>query len=496
MKEKMQMDKENRFEIIQKNLNGELTIAEASELLGLSERQVMRLRKSAMEKGAESLLKHGNAGRPPSTTVDEVQRKRIVELYKEKYSDLNFQQFIDRLKKNERIKISINTAKSILNEAGIQNPNKRRTPKKHIRRTRREMSELNNVAVQESIPIMEYAQGIADDKKKKILLMRLHGHTLEEIGKTFSPPVSRERARQVCASIARAIPKNIAENKYLDVFKEYSFSKEDFILKFEENEITYNYLIFKTGRGEKPLTQIKDNKSLSIDIRKALLKPSTGDYIEIDGEWIQKTRRAVITYVISTYFRNETSFDDFVEFYNEFVHSLNLSDSTQLTINNKRTYENDFSSEGYPVLWKTSRKFRYYDMESYDYTDFWSELNFEQYQNVEYSTLKFFRDYPNLMQRYDIRDEYELHNLLRRLCQRENYNHMEMSKIPTIRFGEVDRNKQALNLLKEISPTTAGGFYKAYEKEYGVLARTAKGVKFIRCLADYYHEDTGLYIYE
>ena len=43
------------------------------------------------------------------------------------------------------------------------------------------------------------------------------------------------------------------------------------------------------------------------------------------------------------------------------------------------------------------------------------QLNFDQFENTEISTLKLFRDHPEVMQEYDIRDEYELHNLLRKI---------------------------------------------------------------------------------
>ena len=63
------------------------------------------------------------------------------------------------------------------------------------------------------------------------------------------------------------------------------------------------------------------------------------------------------------------------------------------------------------IFWKIGRKFRYYDIEAHDYTELLETLDLNQYHNVKLSTLKFIREYPELMQQYDIRDEYELHNL-------------------------------------------------------------------------------------
>ena len=58
-------------------MKGNLSIAEASILLGLSERQIKRLRKGVQEKGADA-VKHGNKGKPPSTTLTMELKNRIL----------------------------------------------------------------------------------------------------------------------------------------------------------------------------------------------------------------------------------------------------------------------------------------------------------------------------------------------------------------------------------------------------------------------------------
>ena len=103
----------------------------------MSERQIIRLRKGVSEKGQDA-VRHGNKGRPPSTTINEKNRQQIVGLYKEKYYGANFQHFSELLAENEGIRASTPTIKSILNAAGIISPKVKRKPKKHIRRKRRE----------------------------------------------------------------------------------------------------------------------------------------------------------------------------------------------------------------------------------------------------------------------------------------------------------------------------------------------------------------------
>jgi hypothetical protein len=73
-------------------------------------------------------------------------------------------------------------------------------------------------------------------------------------------------------------------------------------------------------------------------------------------------------------------------------------------------------------LWKQGEKLRYYDIVGQDYTELFETINLSQFSNIEISTLKFFEDFPELMEKYDIRDQYELHNLLKKIIDVKDYN--------------------------------------------------------------------------
>jgi len=55
----------NRFAIISKVIDKSLTLAEASLSLGISQRQVIRLKKGVLAQGAEALI-HKNTNRKPA----------------------------------------------------------------------------------------------------------------------------------------------------------------------------------------------------------------------------------------------------------------------------------------------------------------------------------------------------------------------------------------------------------------------------------------------
>lgn len=114
---------------------GALVNAEAAELMGLSVRQVRRLRSRYRERGAAA-LSHGNRGRQPSNAVDEALSRRIVRLATTKYAGFNQQHLTEMLAEQEGIRVSRPTVHRILKGAGIPAPRRRRPPRHRRRRDR------------------------------------------------------------------------------------------------------------------------------------------------------------------------------------------------------------------------------------------------------------------------------------------------------------------------------------------------------------------------
>lgn len=135
-KKQSELKAAKKYQVIQDSLDGKLSVEQASELLGLSKRQVIRLRKGAEEKG-KGAFNHGNTGKPPITTFSAEERQKIISLYNEKYIGANFQHFTELLLEHEAIEISVATVKRIMAEEGIQSPRKRRKPKHYRRRKRK-----------------------------------------------------------------------------------------------------------------------------------------------------------------------------------------------------------------------------------------------------------------------------------------------------------------------------------------------------------------------
>ena len=66
------------------------------------------------------------------------------------------------------------------------------------------------------------------------------------------------------------------------------------------------------------------------------------------------------------------------------------------------------------VLWPYKRRMRYYDVDAYDFGIFFRQLKLDRFVDIEISTRKLMLEFPDLMEKYDIRNEYELHNLMKK----------------------------------------------------------------------------------
>lgn len=91
------------------------------------------------------------------------------------------------------------------------------------------------------------------------------------------------------------------------------------------------------------------------------------------------------------------------------------------------------------------------------------------------------------MEELDIRDGYELFYIIKSSLENWHNKDFDIScrRVPVIVLGDGDEAKQALHLLKEISPIDFFGYYEAYEERYGV--RSANGNSVITGMSGYVH---------
>ncbi|WP_331670144.1 DNA-directed RNA polymerase subunit alpha C-terminal domain-containing protein [Anaerocolumna sp. AGMB13020] len=315
--------------------------------------------------------------------------------------------------------------------------------------------------------IMEYISKLDNERASQILELRLGGKTLEEVGKEFG--ITRERIRQIESKYIKKSPQ-LMEDRYSYVFEMYDISKKDFLLGFREKEEAYNYLIVAYEKGIKNIEYMLEDDNLSNQYKICAERIIYKNYVILNGERVLRSRPELSEYILRTVGKEGITFEDFSELYRMLLEDLNLQEDSKFTLM-ERGYENKLSVSDH-ILWKHHKKLRYYNINAYDFTNLFSGLNLKQYENIEISTLKLFREFPDLMEEYDIQDEYELHNLLKKICSKDIFPTMKFNRMPNIEFGEADRDGQVMNLLLELAPVTNIELAEMYEREYGVLSRT------------------------
>lgn len=145
------MDKDNitmsrkqikTFDVISKANDGFITVKEAALALGISERQIQRLKKKVRECGADGVI-HGNTGKSPSNRISDETRAEILRIRKlPEYTKSNFLHFTELLERDYSISISRVAVCAILKAEGINSPKTKRRKKLHRRRNRRPQAGL------------------------------------------------------------------------------------------------------------------------------------------------------------------------------------------------------------------------------------------------------------------------------------------------------------------------------------------------------------------
>ena len=354
--------------------------------------------------------------------------------------------------------------------------------------------------------------GIVSRDDLKIITERLDGKTLTEVGdaRNCTREWVRQEQNRIIEKIKNAYYKEtrliyFAEDYYKYIFTHYKLEKDKKDKKNKDLEwlgissVTHNYLKMRyskegkeTGRNIDVQQAIED-PNVPMQLKMHIYNYNYRDMIYISGKWIKATRGDLEEYVISQFCKEETSFDDFVLEFNRLVHALGAEyEELVITESNKRTRINKIADAN-NVLWCQGSVLRFYDFGRYDYSELYERLSLEKYTDIEISTNKWFNDYPELMKMYDIRNQYELHNLLKKTINPKDYPNqiIDFNRMPMIGFGNFDKDRTITELLFNYAPIKQNDFVDVIVRELGYDKATTLG-SYLRCVAEYF--DNGLYV--
>ena len=169
-----------RVYILEQLVTGSLTSRQAAELLGISQRQVKRLKKAFLAKGVQA-LSHGNRGRKPHHALPETLRTFICTLALSDYEGASCQHMAELLLQEHGVSVSAKSIRRILAQAGIAHPHSHAAPRKH--RARPPMPR-EGILVQVDASPLDWLEGRGP-------LLHLHGAiddaTCKILGLFFAP---------------------------------------------------------------------------------------------------------------------------------------------------------------------------------------------------------------------------------------------------------------------------------------------------------------------
>lgn len=338
------------------------------------------------------------------------------------------------------------------------------------------------------------------ERSRELIRRRLEGGTLESIAQEYG--LTRERVRQIIRRDVRKIQdwyrmntgKVWFDEDYFRYFYEtYAFEKKDAAEWFSMTPAICSYLdMMDVKRGSKELqAALEDQQGLDAGLRLKVKNYLNRNKLYVDGRWVEKRRADLEEVAVRKFCTEDVSFEEFIRLYNEFLEREEVAYDEELYYTDSVLYtrKNRLADARF-LLWKQNEQIRYYDMEGRDFTELLDTLNLAAYENIELSTLKLVEEYPEILEKYDIRDQYELHNLLRKIVPEGSYHDFRCGRMPEIKFGTFDRDAAILDILIDHAPINTADLCDLIHAEYGYDPAVIMAT-YLRPFTEYYHQ--GIY---
>ncbi|MGH7814739.1 MAG: helix-turn-helix domain-containing protein, partial [Candidatus Binataceae bacterium] len=107
-----------RREVITKAIAGQLSWIQASEVLGISARQMRRLRRK-FERWGMSAVMDQRGGRPRRKRIKAGTMALLIRLKRDVYADFSVRHFYEQVSEQHGVKVSYNWLRLMLQEAGV-----------------------------------------------------------------------------------------------------------------------------------------------------------------------------------------------------------------------------------------------------------------------------------------------------------------------------------------------------------------------------------------
>lgn len=290
---------------------------------------------------------------------------------------------------------------------------------------------------------------------KDIIEKRLNGMTLDEIANLSG--ISRQSIDQKQKSL------DILEDSkevyvYKKIFEKYKFNLETFKNIFFETEDTYNFLMLMCKSGKKQLnleafiTDDSFNKGEFKEIDLSCLKPKK----------IKKTRKKLVEEFLEKHSEKTYKPEGFISDFNKFC-------SEEDKIVNVRSIDGKLTTSN-KIINGYKKSFRFYDIDNNEKYIYPIRNIINGYKDGFYSAFKIFSENRELMDEMDIKNEYELHNYIRKLSSK--IPNIKMQKSPAFSKNCDDRKEFFINQMEDFYGHKVEDFVNYISQTFGMKRNT------------------------
>ncbi len=328
-------------------------------------------------------------------------------------------------------------------------------------RCSKEFSSICFLTLNEAIDL-----NLKKNKWKEIFERSLNGEYFSDIATDMG--VSRENIRQIFNKCLNKIGK-VDEDKYRQSFEKYEWNDSSFSDFYNVEKKVYYYLNFKYKLGQVSIENLlEDDTDLSENEKKSLKKHLK--LITYKNYTISANRLKLLNIILKIENR-AMKLKEILSLYNKIVEEYNfntISGLEKVEESNTKLIAALLGRSEF-VVQSNHNQYRYFDFKTLSKIDI---KLLEEMLNIEdgiYSAKKFYEENIFLMQNLDIKNQYELHNVLRRVI---NNSKISFGRMPDIYIGEKDKTEFLMKLINLLSPISVDDFCCIMEKDYGHIPST------------------------
>lgn len=253
----------------------------------------------------------------------------------------------------------------------------------------------------------------------------------------------------------------IEEEKYKEIFETYNFDCDLFCEFFNVNDYVYYYLREKYTMGNTEPSELID--SWNLDKRQLDILKRKYNLISYKNDNIVVKKLNILNSILKQS-KKAMEYSEIMNEYNKIIEFNNL-DIDLISEADFRNINSILNRSNY-VLCDAGGYYRYYDINALDEEDVNALKKMLDVDPGDYSTEFFFNSNKLLMKNIDIKNEYELHNLLRKFIG--NYDgKIIYSRMPDIFINCDDKNSFVDNLIHKLSPISLDEFVDYVYQNYG-----------------------------